>query len=164
LIPAGVLVVPASLSFVSKLNASGDKLMYSSYLNGGPYCSGSSGCLSKPPAASGRAIRVDSAGNAYVAGNANSENFPTTEGAYQRGTSLGSFIFKVNSSGSGILYSTLLGGPATDQITAMAIDAGGNAYATGSTRNSQFPITPGALQVTHGGPNTGLAHRLPTCL
>lgn len=158
LVASGALIVPSSVAFVSKLNASGDRLIYSSYLNGGGYCSGGSSCLTRPPAASGRAIRVDSAGNAYVAGNANSGNFPTTEGAYQRGASLGSFLFKVNSSGSAIVYSTLLGGLVTDQITAMAIDGGGNAYVAGTTQNAQFPATPGALQDAFGGPKPiGLA-------
>ncbi len=102
----------------------------------------------------GRAIAVDSAGNTYVAGLTNSSTFPVTPGALQTtpGAPAGSpisFISKIDSSGTTLIYSTYL----SANVTSIALDGAGNVYATGSSRiNLSLPTTPGAFQpVVAGG-------------
>jgi hypothetical protein len=145
-------------AFVTKLNASGTGLVYSTYLGG------SSGDVS----ATG--IAVDSAGNAYVTGYTNSPDFPTTAGAYQttnRGMygSNNAFVTELNASSSGLVYSTFLGGDsgygeAGTMGTGIAVDSGGNAYVTGYTLSTDFPTTAGAPQTTSGGGFDGFVAKL----
>ncbi len=105
----------------------------------------------------GVGIAVDAAGNAYVVGETGSVDFPTTIGAHQMiygGTggpfSTGdAFVSKLNSTGTALVYSTYLGGSLRDNGSAIAVDAGGNAYVTGSTDSHDFPVTAGAYQQTH---------------
>ena len=101
----------------------------------------------------GFGIAVDSSGYAYVAGSANSSNFPTTGGAFQ--TSLAgkrnAFVSKLNPRGSSLVYSTYLGGSKGDYAYGIGVDPSGNVYVAGSTPSSNFPTTPGAFQTTFGG-------------
>jgi hypothetical protein len=117
--------------------------LYSTYLGG----SNSAG---------GGGIAVDALGNAYVTGSTDSSGFPTTPGAFQ--TTFGGgfsdrFVTKLNSAGSGLLYSTYLGGSGNDAGGDIAVDSSGNAYVAGVTGSSNFPTTPGAFQTTYGGGN-----------
>jgi hypothetical protein len=132
--------------FVTKLNSGGTALVYSTFLGG---------TLDEP--IFGSSIAVDSAGYAYVTGTTDSPDFPVTPGAYQttlRGVE-DVFITKLNRNGSGLVYSTYLGGSGqddTDFYSSIAIDSSGNAYVTGFTDSPDFPTTPGAFQTTnHGG-------------
>ncbi len=126
-------------AFVSKLNATGSELLYSTYLGGSSYDEG-------------RSIAIDTAGNAYVTGLTYSPNFPTTAGSFQTACQLeDAFVAKLNAAGSGLLYSTYLGGDSYDEGHGIAIDASGNAYVTGLTYSSDFPATPGAFQTAFGG-------------
>ena len=127
-------------AFVSKLNATGSALMYSTYLGG----SGTE---------VGGGIAVDASGNAYVAAYTFSPDFPTTPGAFQAtyGGGRDAFVSKLNAAGSALLYSTYLGGRGLDEGDELAIDGSGNAYVTGYTESSDFPTTPGAFQATYGG-------------
>src|SRR5438093_1112419 len=114
-------------------------LFYSTYLGGSDFDEG-------------LGITVDAAGNAYVVGVTGSIDFPTTQGAFQ--TTLASsngdaFVTKLNSTGSGLVYSTYLSG-GSDRGQAIAVDIGGNAYVTGQTFSNNFPITPGAFQTSPG--------------
>ena len=94
----------------------------------------------------GIGIALDTSGNAYVAGLTASSNFPTTAGAFQatnRGgsTLLDVFVTKVNPAGTGLVYSTYLGGSSDDSTgpgNTIAVDASGNAYVTGRD-NRHFP-------------------------
>lgn len=129
--------------FVTKLNASGSGLVYSTFL----------GASSDDEA---YAIAVDASGTAYVAGQTGSPDFPTTAGAYDRVYSTGgtstyadAFIARLNASGSGLLYSTYLGGSFGDRCYAIAIGRDGAAYVTGNTTSSDFPTTPGAFDRTY---------------
>lgn len=136
-------------AYVTKLNPTGSGLVYSTYI-------GNANC---PGAPVGEAVAVDVAGNAYVTGQVNSSNFPTTAGAFQ--TSYGGngdvFVTKLNPAGSGLVYSTYLGGNGGDIGRSIAVDAAGNAYVTGDTGSSaaqsgtNFPTTPGAFQPNIAG-------------
>ena len=103
----------------------------------------------------GYGIAVDAAGNAYVTGCTDSSNFPTTAGACDttyNGGSSDVFVAKLNASGSGLVYSTYLGGSGHDDYgSGIAVDAAGNAYVTGYTYSSDFPTTAGALDRTYNG-------------
>jgi hypothetical protein len=125
-------------AFVTKLNASGSALLYSTYLGG----SGDD---------SGTGIAVDASGNAYITGQTRSSNFPTVNPlqASNGGGIIDSFVTKLNASGSA-LYSTYLGGSSNDLSEAIAVDTAGNAYITGSTDSSNFP-TAVPLQASNGG-------------
>jgi len=127
-------------AFVTKLNAAGSALVYSTYLGG----SGGD---------RGNGIAVDAAGNAYVTGITFSDNFPVTPGAFRTtrtGTS-DAFVTKLNADGSALVYSTYLGGSADDLGKGVKVDAADNAYVVGDTFSADFPVTPGAFQSTFGG-------------
>jgi hypothetical protein len=125
--------------FVAKLNPQGTALVYSTYING----------------ASGNGITVDSAGNAYVTGEASTLNFPTTPGAFQTAPyGFDTFVTKLNATGSALVYSARFGGNFDDFGRAIALDAAGNAYITGWTvclaTTCTFP-TVNAFQPNYGG-------------
>jgi hypothetical protein len=109
-------------AFVTKLAASGAGLAYSSFLGG-----------SDEDLASG--IAVDEAGAAYVTGATRSADFPTTPGAFDTSSNGESdpFVTKLAASGGSVVYATYLGGSDSDRGSAIAIDAAGSAYVTGST-------------------------------
>ena len=99
-------------------------------------------------------------GNAYVTGHTNSSNGPSdfpTAGAFQiqNGGSYDAFVAKVNSAGSGLVYSTYLGGTASEYSIdggAIAVDNAGNAYVGGTTASPNFPGATGSpIQSTNGG-------------
>ena len=125
-------------AFVTKLDAAGTALVYSTYL-GGTDDDG------------GAAIAVDAAGNAYVTGIANSINFPTLHPAQSAfGGVQDAFVTKLNAAGDALVYSTYLGGSYGESGSGIAVDAAGNAYVTGETTSLDFP-TANAFQVTLGG-------------
>lgn len=126
-------------AFVTKLNPAGNALVYSTYLGG------STGEI-------GHGIAADTSGNAYVAGDTFSLDFPTTASAFQKTCAGGinrpctdGFVAKIKPDGSALLYSTYLGGTLDDSIAGIAIDTSGNAYVTGGTSSNNFPTTPGAF-------------------
>ena len=94
-------------------------------------------------------IKVDAAGNAYVVGTTQSPDFPTRPGAFRRtgatNNSLEVFVSKVNPTGTALVYSTFIGGGNFDWGRGIAIDAAGNAYLTGQTKSSNFPVTSNAF-------------------
>jgi uncharacterized repeat protein (TIGR01451 family) len=88
-------------------------------------------------------IRVDGAGDAFVAGTTSSTNFPTTSlTAYQTGPAVGStgtshvFVTELQFDAAKLLYSSYLSGNGTDVASGMTIDASGNLYVTGTTTSS----------------------------
>ncbi len=148
----GAAALIAGDVFVTKLDSAGAKIIYSTFLGGhGDDCA--------------LTIAVDSAGEAYVAGYTLSSDFPVTAGAAQT-TNRGredqneffnfgdAFVAKFDANGANLIFSTYLGGAGDDQISAIALDAAGNVYATGSTTSMNFPITPGVFQKTYGGPTS----------
>ena len=107
-------------------------LLYSTYLGG-----------SKFDSAFG--IAVDSTGHAYVTGQTSSSNFPKTTSRVFAGVD-DVFVAKLNAAGTGLLYSTYLGGSGNDKGSAIGVDGFGNAYVTGTTSSLNFPTTPGVFQ------------------
>jgi uncharacterized protein (TIGR03437 family) len=133
-------------AFVTKLDPTGSKLLYSTYLAGNSQVSGN-------------AIAVDSQGSAYVSGGIMinvpdlPSSFPVTPGAFQTampesaiqaGAQFG-FITKLNASGSALVYSTFLYASDSTGIGGLTVDAAGSVVVVGSTYALDFPTTPGAL-------------------
>jgi hypothetical protein len=147
--------------FVTKLNAAGNGLVYSTYLGG------SVGVRNKGlPGDTATSIAVDQAGDAYVAGNTLSTDFPTFMPfqAVNKETALDTyttFVAKLNPSGNALVYSTYLGGHAVggigDIVNAIAIDGADNAYVVGTTSSTNFPTVAAiqaanhALNLNNGG-------------
>lgn len=150
-------------AFAARLNAAGTALSYSTYLSGagGDYSA---------------AITVDASGRAYVTGATNSDDFPTTPGAFDT-TFNGPcqpldpqpeicisltdvFVIRLNASGSTLEYSTLLGGNGDEVGSGVAVDPSGRAYVTGWTVSSDFPATPGAFDRSHNGHRDAFVLRL----
>jgi hypothetical protein len=127
--------------FVAKFTAGGS-LVYSTLLGGSEY-----------EGEYGFGIAVNGAGEAYVTGYTYSSDFPVTSGAYRTTTSAycSAFVTRLNSSGSGLIYSTFLGGEDDDEAYAIAVNEKGEAYVTGTTTSLAFPVTANALQNTFAG-------------
>jgi hypothetical protein len=125
-------------AFVAKLDAAGTALIYAAFLGGNAddY---------------GWGIAVDDLDNAYVTGQTWSQDFPTTDGAFDKTLDGDTdvFVVKMNTAGSALDYSTFLGGDTTDCGYDIALDGSGNAYLTGYTQSTDFPTTAGAFDVTH---------------
>jgi len=85
-------------------------------------------------------VAVDASGYAYLTGSTSSADFPVTFGTYHSGSS-DVFVTKLNPSGTGLVYSTFIGGGSQDRGRAIALDNAGNAYVTGDTFSSNFPFT-----------------------
>jgi PKD repeat protein len=125
--------------FVTKINADGSALLYTTFLGGGG-------------GETGNGITVDGSGNAYITGATWSNDFPTTPGAYDTINNGGDvFVSKLNTDGTALVYSTYLGGGSWDNGIGIAIDSSGNAYITGATWSTDFPTTPGAYDTTYNG-------------
>lgn len=123
--------------FITKFTPDGSGIVYSTLL-GGNSSDSSTG------------IKVDAAGNAYVVGWTSSTDFPVRN-AFQPTLKAfpNVFVTKLNANGSDLLYSTYLGGTSGfDFGTDIAVDSSGNAYITGDTASTDFPVTPGAFRTT----------------
>lgn len=125
-------------AFVTKFNSAGSALVYSTYLGG-----------NSVDDAFG--IAVDSSGSAYVVGDTFSTNFPVVN-AFQpiAPASRNAFVTKFNPAGTALVYSTYLGGSATDQANGVAVDSAGSAYVTGLTLSTNFPTLNPFQPTLHG--------------
>jgi len=130
-------------AFVMKVNPTGTAIGYYSYLGGNGKDQGNG-------------ITVDSSGNAFVTGWTTSTNFPTTPNAFKarhrEPVIAEPFVAKLNSSGTALMYATLLGGSGV--ASGIAVDSSGQAYVAGTTSSTDFPTTPGAFQRIYGGGQT----------
>ena len=141
--------VPFRTLFVSKLNAAGSALTYSTYLGGGQLNS------------RGPSIAVDGGGHAVVASDVSEDfgadpgAFPTTPGAFDPtfNGDIDAFVTKFEADGSALVYSTFLGGTQDDYGDGVALDGSGGAAVTGATRSADFPVTAGAYDTTIGAGN-----------
>jgi uncharacterized protein (TIGR03437 family) len=129
-------------AFIAKIDPAGSRLLYSTLVGG---------------IGSAVALALDSAGNAYVTGFTASDDFPTTPGAFQtqRKGDAPSYVLKLNSTGTALVYSTYLGASGSDatelgvrvtEAYGIAVDSAGSAYVTGATNTPHFPVTVGAFQ------------------
>ena len=115
-------------AYITKLNADGSALVYSTYLGG---TGAESGYV---------ALALDSSGNAYVTGHTTSTDFPTASPIQgSNGGLWDAFITKVNAAGSALVYSTYLGGSSNEYGLDIAVDSSGRAYITGYTGSFNFP-------------------------
>ena len=133
-------------AFVAKLNPAGNALVFSTYLGG----NGTD---------SGNGIAVDASGNAYIAGYTSSTNFPVIS-AYQnsnRGMT-DAFVTKLDAFGS-LIYSTYLGGNGDDRASSIAIDTARNAYVTGGTTSTNYPVA-SPVQPANGGSQDAFVSKL----
>jgi hypothetical protein len=120
---------------VSKLGPQGGALQYSTYVGHG--CDYGAG------------IAVNAAGEAYITGHTQDAAYPVTAGAAQAsfGGVVDGFVTRLNATGSGLLYSTFLGGSLADFSYSIALDGSGYAYVAGGT-DGDFPTTAGAYQTS----------------
>ena len=131
--------------FVTKLDPTGLKIVYSTYVGGNRF-------------EVARAIAIDKAGSAYVTGLTNSSNFPGADQPQPAfgGGDVDAFAFKLKPDGSGLAYSTYLGGGGADGGYGIGLDAAGNAYVAGYTASPNFPVAHGFRDITRG-PTTSSA-------
>jgi hypothetical protein len=125
-------------AFVAKFSPDGSRLVYSTLLGG----------LGEEIA---WGIAVDGNANAYVTGYTYSFDYPTA-GAFQAasGGAPDAFLTKLDAAGSGLVYSTYLGGSNGDLAESIALDGSGAAYVAGYTSSANFPVL-NAVQSTHAG-------------
>ncbi len=134
--------------FVTKLNAAGDALVYSTYLGGNGYDFG-------------YGVALDSSGNACITGYTDSTNFPR-KNAFQktRGGGWDAFVTKLGPGGNTLVYSTYLGGSEDEGGSAIAVDSGGNAYVTGRTASRNFPLASPFQSAFAGGESDAFVAKL----
>lgn len=128
----------ASDAFVAKLNPAGDSLVYSTYLGGSGIDSG-------------RAIAVDAAGAAYVAGSTASIDFPVGNALQSCQGAGDAFVTKLNPAGAAIANSTCLGGTGADAASGIALDDAGALFVTGTTSSTDFPVKNALQPFNKGG-------------
>lgn len=128
--------------FIAKLNASGQALVFSTYLGG----SGSEACAD---------LAINAAGQAFVTGSTSSRDFPLASPAQAKfgGGNYDAFAAKLGHQGNSLLYSTYLGGDGLadkgdDEAFAITVDALGNAYIAGVTYSQSFPTTDSTKSLT----------------
>jgi hypothetical protein len=135
--------------FVTKLNATGNGLIFSTFLGGSD-------------GEDVNAIALDSAGNCHISGDTDSNDFPVVN-AYQssinRGTGIHPrdvFMTKINATGNGLLFSTYLGGDGWDFSRGIAVDNNGNSYIAGFAKlqTNNFAVR-NAYQTSPGDPQSG---------
>ena len=142
--------------FVAKVNATGNSLIYNTYLGG------SNGNCETVGIDRECSIDVDSSGVAYVAGRTQSTNFPTTPGGYDttfNGNEDG-FMVRLNPAGSGLLYGSFFGGSDSDQTLDVSVDTAGSAHISGRTYSLNFPSSAGAYDTTYNGSGDAFAVKL----
>jgi hypothetical protein len=138
-------------AFVAKLDAAGSALVYSTFLGG-------------TTVDLGDGIGIDATGSAYVGGRTDSVNFPTTVGAWDQMFNgvRDAYVTKLNPAGSGLVYSTYVGGADDDIGNDVAVDASGTAFVTGQTASLDFPTTSGAHNTTYNLGYDAFVTRLDT--
>jgi hypothetical protein len=129
--------------FVSKLNAAGDTLLFSTYFGG-----------SDRDSAAGMVVDAD--GDIYLTGSTVSTNFPTVSPIQavfggSSGCTGDAFLTKMKGDGSALIYSTYLGGSVDDEAMGVSVDDAENAYVSGRTESANFPLANAYQGGNHGG-------------
>ena len=148
-----------SAAFVACIDAGGDKILFSGAVAGTNIMS--SGCERNCPySTTGISIALDASKNVYFGGNTDTNNLPTTSGAFLK-QGLGAFAGKIAAGGTGLAYLTYLGSASelanapwmtgANTLSSLTVDAAGNAYLAGTTGDPKFPVTTGAYQTTFAG-------------
>jgi hypothetical protein len=129
--------------FLTKLSASGNALIWSTFL-----WSNGSGV--------GFGLALDTAGDVYVTGSATGD-FPATAGAYDTSLNgnVAAFVAKMNSTGTTLLWGSYLEGSNFTRGNAVTVDSSGNPVVVGLTDSPDFPTTSGAFDGTMGGTDDG---------
>ena len=144
LLPLRTTLGGAKTAFVLKLSATGNQLLYSTYLGGTNY-------------EVGTAIAVDASGNAYIAGDTQSLDFPVMGGVQAAlGGGMDAFVTKLTAAGA-LSYSTYLGGTANEHSGGIAVDTSGAAYVAGGTFSTNFPLAAAIQTTNHGGQDAFLS-------
>jgi hypothetical protein len=128
-------------AFIAKVSPNGSTLIYVTYLGGNDQDSIFG-------------IDVDSTGSVFIVGITGSNNFPTTANSFdQIGHSMSSdtFISRLDSSGSSLIYSTYIAGSSQDMAMAVKADSSGSAYVCGRTASQDFPVTSGSFGQAYNG-------------
>lgn len=140
-------------AFVARFDNTGTNLIYATYLGG----SGDDAAY---------AIAIDGSGNAFVAGATVSSNFPVVNpipggnkinGVINKNLKIYStdaFVAELDPTGSSLIYSTYIGGSGAEAANAIALDPSDNAFITGFTYSTNFPVTPDAFQAFFAASNT----------
>ncbi len=130
-------------AFVTKLDPTGQKVLYSTYIGGRAL-------------EYSYAIAVDSFGQVHITGQTGSDDFPVKNAFQSKKTGLNNlFVTKLNASGDGIIFSTLMGGDRNDAGRGIAVDPFGNVLVGGFTNSTTFPAL-NAMQPKQGGSSDGV--------
>ncbi|MES3000186.1 MAG: SBBP repeat-containing protein [Pseudomonadota bacterium] len=129
--------------YVAKVDPTGKQLLWATYIG------------SRKGSATGVGIALDASGNVYVAGTTATGTYPVTAGAYQTTYTAGSFVTKLNATGTALVYSTFVNG---GNVTGMALGTGGDVYLTGNA--NALVTTAGAFQPTGSGTTVPFVARL----
>jgi hypothetical protein len=126
-------------AFVAKLNSTGSALLFATYIGGTLQDQGSSWKMG---------VAIGPTGDVFAGGWTGSTDFPFTPGAFQTviGGSEDAWVARFNSAG-GLVWSSFLGGSASERINCLDVDGSSNVYVGGKTFSSSgFPATPGAYR------------------
>lgn len=135
-------------AFITKFGPSGSNLVYSSYFG------------STNGSTLGKAVAVDSAGNAYVLGETTNLNFGVLNALQAtNGGGRDLFVAKVSASGSNLLFATYLGGSGHEFAGGIALDAATNIYVVGTSFSTNFPVT-NAFRSAKEGTTDGVVAKL----
>ncbi|MCB0201011.1 MAG: SBBP repeat-containing protein [Anaerolineae bacterium] len=147
---AGVLDPGGPGSFVTRLNADGSALVYSTFLHG---------CRSQ-------AIAVDGAGQATLAGRAGATGCPVPPTAFDpsfNGGVTDAWVGRLNANGSTLVFSTFLGGSDDDSAAAVVVDGAGRSTVTGASQSGNFPTSAGAFDTSFAGGTCGTPPNTHPC-
>jgi hypothetical protein len=154
--PSGICDIqnaqPCWKGVLAKLNATGSALVFSTYLGASDL-----GGSDRKANSFISDLAVDASHTAFVTGSTDSVNFPTTSDAFHKSCVTGTdgchdaFLTRFNKAGSGLLYSSYMGGSSTDASTGIALTSTPSAVVVGQTQSSNFPVSSNAVQKTRRG-------------
>ncbi|MEM7038840.1 MAG: SBBP repeat-containing protein, partial [Bacteroidota bacterium] len=125
----------------SMVNSAGTGLVFSTFIGGSQTDLGND-------------IVLSNSGEIFITGRTESNDYPTTAGAYDVIHTMSFddvYVTKLNNSGSALIYSTFVGGTLSEEAYGIDVNAAGEAFITGYTRSNDYPTTPGAFDATYGG-------------